>query len=397
MRAQYAVSIVVLTLLGLFLFYVLLSTPYERYCMLTGACDNDTNGGNGENGGTPPPGSIYATPIGWIGGTNGDKIGTTHTLNNIATSYLLKDVQVEFLSELSLSPNVIFFIPFAQWRQFDVTVSDPNKTESIEISLTLESEVGNPLVEVLFNNAVVESKDMAADESLTVSITNFEETNTVTLRCLFQGFAFFGSQTCNFQDITLVKKEYDDLVVDTQTLLLSSQEQTAPVMQMKFWVEETEGGGELEIRLNDALLYRGLAELGNNTIESNDVALSDSNTVEFRAARGVSYTITKADVELFSEVEPKDFKVINLPDSVAQQIRSSTDGARFILTVTNVQVDGIAYFTLFPAHITHPADVMEGSVFTDVEPDEIDSIANTIRIESPDAKFYASEFKIVPR
>ncbi len=389
MRAQYAVSIVVLTLLGLFLMYVLLSTPYERYCMLTGACDNDTDGGNG---GTPPPGSIYTTPVGWIGGTNGGKIGTTHTLNNIATSYILKDVQVEFLSELSLSSNIFV----SGVREFQVT-ADPNNTESVELLLNLESEVGSPLIEVYLNGVLAQQRDIGSGESLTVLMNNLAESNTITLRCAFQGWAFWEVHTCNFQDITVVKKEYEEQVVETQTLLLSSQEQTAPVMQMKFWVEETEGGGELEIRLNDALLYRGPAELGNNTIESNDVALSGSNTVEFRAAKGVSYTITKADVELFSEVEPKDFKVINLPDSVAQQIRGLTDGARFILTVTNVQVDGIAYFTLFPAHITHPADVMVGSVFTDVEPDEIDSIANTIRIESPDAKFYASEFRIVPR
>jgi hypothetical protein len=399
MRGQYAVTIIVLALLGLFIMYLLLSTPYERYCMLTGDCENDTNGGTngGIGGGTPVPGSIYTTSVGWIGGTDGDKIGSTHILNNIATSHLIRERQVDFLSELSLSPNVFFFFPFAQWRQFDVTVDDLNVTESIDVSFTLESEVWNPLVELLFNGAVVESRDMAADESLAVSITDFTETNTVTIRCSFQGFAFFGSQTCNFKDVLVLNKEYEDQVVDTQTVLLSSQEQTAPVIKMIFWVEEIEESGELEVYLNSALLYKGLPEAGNNTIESNDITLSDSNTVEFRAARGVGYTITKVDIELYSEIEPKDTKVINLPDNVANQIRASEDGVRFVLTVTDVQVDGLVYFTLFPAHITHPADVMEGSVFTDVEADEIDTIANTIRIESPDAKFYASEFKIVPR
>jgi hypothetical protein len=126
-----------------------------------------------------------------------------------------------------------------------------------------------------------------------------------------------------------------------------------------------------------------------------DPNLTSSSILTFQASEGGAYDITKIEFSFRSEVEPKQKKIINLPDNVAQQIRASDKDVRFVLTVTDVDIPGKVYFFIRPTAYVHPVSVAEGTIFAVVENDEIDSSSNTITISSPNAKFTASQFKII--
>lgn len=399
-KSQIAVFIIAISIIGMFIFYIVLVDPATRWEILFG--DSQTNGG--DNGGTTPGGSseFYSVNLNqYIGGTNGEQIGTTHVLNNIYSAHPLVLSTIDVPSDLVLRTSWGSFIAGAY--SFDIpSFINQNNSESIELDFTLSSTVGNPITQVKFNGNVLLERQMQLGENAHFSIptTQFGETNNLEIFCIYTGFplALWDSQTCSFEDITLERNYYLSTNSEISSVInLDEDEVGAGVMFVTFWVEESNPAGMFEIYLGDYKVYEGYPSIGNESFEVSGPNLTESSTLTFKATEGGTYRITKAEVVFRTEVEPRRFAVITLPDTVAQEIRASGKNVRFVMTVTDVVVDGWAYFKVFPAHVLHTEGVMEGSVFTDVPNSEIDESANTIRIEGPNSKFYVSQFRIIEK
>ena len=155
-KSQMAVFVIAIAVIGMFLFYIVLVDPATRWEMLFGDIppDNGTNGGSG-------PGSsseFYSTNLNqYIGRTNGEQIGTTHILNNIYSTHPLVLSTIETASSTSLTSSWLFSAP----HQIAVPeFINENNTESLELSFTLSSTIGNPIVKVVFNGNTLLERQM---------------------------------------------------------------------------------------------------------------------------------------------------------------------------------------------------------------------------------------------
>ena len=118
-------------------------------------------------------------------------------------------------------------------------------------------------------------------------------------------------------------------------------------------IGEVENTGDSTTRSFKEERGYSLARLPNTKIEVESIAemfapqekhYLDTFATEGRAkVEGGKYRITKVEVEFRTEVEPRLAAIINLPDNIAQDIRSSGKDLRFVLTVTEVVIDGWAY------------------------------------------------------
>ena len=397
-KSQMAVFVIAIAVISMFVMFVVLVDPFTRYEILYGPLpgENDTNGD------TPPAGEneFYSANLNqYIGGTSGEQIGSTHILQNIYVEHPLVLSTIETASSAEIPTNIWSAFVRSQHPIEIPEFINANNSESIELGFTLSSTIGNPRVRVWLNDVILSerSMDIGEESQLSIQTSQLGETNNIYIECVFTGWLWEG-QVCSISDISLERGFYLGTYSDNiETVNIDEDEKTAGVMAFTFWVEGREPGGMLEIYMNDGKIYEGYPAVGNESFEVKSPTLLDTNTFTFTATEGGTYRVTKVEIDFRTEIEPRQIAVINLPDSIAQEIRASGKDVRFVLTVTDVVIDGWVYFKVYPAHILHTEGVMEGSVFADVPNSEIDESANTIRIEGPNSKFYVSQFRIIEK
>lgn len=380
-----ALPLIIFSIIGAFILYLMWVTPSERLCFL-GYCD--------QVDGQPIPAEetpgIASFVVGFIGGASGDLL-STHILENIRVSRLPEDTKLFSDDKIILNSNFIV----SEKKKYTLNNFN-NASDHLFITYRLAESTGNPSIRAIINGEIYEDSLSGDTKEIIIPPTELLETNEVDLVCQYHGLSFWKSQSCTVREIEISARDYpvDNSIIEREFTIKGS-ENFAENAVITFLVNNAVNKGNLRISLNEEPVYNSNPETGEIVQIKEKFSPLQLNTIRFSAEKGASYEIDRVNVTLaagFIERQSETFTFKVSPSNLNKQ-------ARIFAEIKNTIIPGRIAFTLYPEFTTYQTlGIPEGFKGWVSIPTSIDGFTeeeNTIRIQSIDGRFEIGTLKIV--
>lgn len=318
-------------------------------------------------------------------------------------SYLISDLSVsypqtqEVLSTI-LSRTLVSNVLFSASQHYDLK-ADLNNTQKVRLSFVSKNIQGTPSIKVVLNNQEI-FHETASEKQLSIDVfkDQLKEDNALDIFCVWQGWAFWSGQSCELQNLTLTKYEYDERVpVQTMDFNVNEEDlENAYSAKLRFIIKNSNPNGYLKVYVNDDSVYSGKPESGSLITESLGISglnlRPGRNTITFEAGQGGEYSINDIILSLHAAntTEREATYSFQSPE-IIQQI---TDNIFISLNITEITLNGILSFNLKPAQVTYELSSPEiGLNSITINIDDIYS-TNTLRLFSPNGRFTISSLQV---
>lgn len=279
--------------------------------------------------------------VGYIGRATGNLI-KKHALGDFSLSYPAIADEVFNENQIKLETNLL------QKGGYTYEFKKTEKTEKLQIAMTVSDFAGNPNFYVKVNGIAKYSGKLKKGEEILVDVplNEISDKTEIKLECVFDSWIIWEVQSCTLSNFKVkevwYKKEQEK---QSASLALGSDEVKGGSIKLLFKVNES-AGENLIIKLNNVVLYQGKPEKGQIVFkEANTSAfgLGENNALNLEAEKGSQYSIEGLELDIY---EP----VTNSTRKESSFLVSSTDLAKarnfwLYLTMDEVIVDGTLEIT----------------------------------------------------
>lgn len=291
-KSQTAVPAVILTLMALLIWYLLWIPPQQRYELLFGIDETNT-----EVNEAPVDYSYFKANVGEIGQSEGTLLHTT-TVSDMRVSYSFVKMLLSSYEYTTLDATLFY--------NGNNNIKINGDYSLVELELNTGSIVGTPKIQVKLNGTVYYENELISNSKVSVkipfnTITSFGK--DVEILCKFNGNSIFNSQKCVFNSIKLYNYEYyEEKGNDSKTFYLNPTAAFAELIELNFNPTQFTEYDAI-ININGRKVFQGT--LNNLTkklsIDLADIPLNDNaNTITLQSTKGAEYYLSNFSMKFYS-------------------------------------------------------------------------------------------------
>ncbi|MDD5181858.1 MAG: hypothetical protein PHC66_01655 [Candidatus Nanoarchaeia archaeon] len=394
----YAVPLILLGFLGVFLLYIILVYPSERAKLLN--IDTD----NGEE--VSPLGE--GTEVLYSSGERfevGRAVGSevfSWKLNNAIVSHAAVPKTLDSTANRVMSATLVS----SDTESFSANNLNLANTKDVVVKLNIESIKGNPKIQIILNKTMIYEKAAAAGETnirIQPGLLD-EDSNPIYVKVLHQGAAFWSVQSVSFNSINIDQYYYDpENSISPQNVIISENNYRGSRVNLIFNVTSAVTDGELNIAIQKpgaakTVVWSGAPELGVATasFDIDQIGIGE-NIISFEAKKGGEYAIANTTLKFFAESQPPAIKTYSF-DIEASKLYSGR------VIMLGVKVDriiepGSLFFTVGASPLSYyfpSADIASGAwSYTQLDKGKLKELGNKIILDSVNGRFSISGLMII--
>ncbi len=369
-KAQYALPIILVSMIGLMLIYLIMVHPAERAELLPPVGIPEEDRLMEEVGGKK---SLFSS---------GEFVEIGHATGEIVFDYELEDAYVNYpikervLDSMQINPRTSILRSDSQTlliRNIDI-----ENTNDLSLRLNVTDLKGSQKIEVSINETIVFYENIEIGEmEITIPKNLLEEGNEVVLTFNHRGY-FWSRDYSNIQ-IDIVQAYYSaEKPTESKTIPLSRSNLVGSEIRLSFFPTEAIEEGELIVKINDRIIFSERIEENELIIISEKLYESGlrvgQNEIVFEADKGGVYNLTDIKLQFVAartpvsehvysfDIERKDLETwddivlgvrtnrIIQPGYISIQV--GVDGPTYYLSQEELVAGSWSYLTLEKHHLT---------------------------------------------
>jgi hypothetical protein len=378
-KSQAAVPIILLTMLGLILFYILWVAPEERERLLPNVTEEEEI-----------PGEVAREVGNFTIGMLVGKIGKGHLFENITLSYPSEQKSI-MIKTFTLSSNILS----SGVQVMKISIPDLENTKEIRLKFKLLEKVGSPRVKVEFEEETLFDKEIEVGELKEIRIgeEDLQAENEVRFVCQFSGWMFWQTQVCEL-NVEILHLYYRPLIkIEKRSFTLASEELHGNILKVSFEVGEAKTEGDLWIEINEQPIYVGKPSEGEYSyaagIEKLGLKLG-KNEVIFKVEKGGVYSLSNVEIAIYSEdfVPGEAIYDFDIPEDVY----FGNQTIKIYVRIAEIIRGGRIAIKIYPRGELYEQWANLGWNHFVIERDALELRKNTAKLYAPEGKFLISDF-----
>lgn len=174
---------------------------------------------------------------------------------------------------------------------------------SLSITFNMEDVKGVPSVNIVLNGETISAATAAKDAATAIEVSSeqLKDANTIKIECVFNSWNIFETQSCLLSDINITEINFekgDEVYI--KDVAITQDETNSGTAKISFTVENENTAGDLIIKVNDIIMFKGKPSESINIKEKGWDSLGlqvGANTITFEADRGGYYDISNVKFE----------------------------------------------------------------------------------------------------
>lgn len=395
----YAVPVILLGFLGLFLIYIILVYPSERAKLLTldDWKTDELKSPLGED-----TSIIYSSAETFeVGRSIGQEV-FSWKLSDVSVSHAAVPKTVDSISNRMMYATLVT----SDTHNFNANNLNLDNTKEVAIKMNIAEVKGNPKIQILLNKTLVYEKTAVPGEmtiKLQPGLLN-EAENPIHVRVKHQGAAIWSRQSINFDSINIEQYYYDPTnSVSSQTLIIPQNKYQGSRVIFEFNITNAVTDGELKINIQKpgsqkTTVWSGLTEPGiiSASVDISKIGVGD-NIIQFEADKGGAYTIAAPKIKFIAEAQPPATKVYSF-DIDRDDLYS---GGMFVLgiKVNRIIEPGSLFFKVGTSDVSYyfPSEELASGTwsYVPISTYKLKDLGNKITLDSVNGRFNIDGFMII--
>ena len=387
---SYAVPIILMATIALFLFYLIMLYPWERAELLMDETNESPLG----------PGTEILYSSGEVIEVGSSAAGTLSKfiMNDVFVSYPAVPVVVDSSATGGISAN-IFTSDTIVLRANNV---DTSNVKGLLLSLNITAVGGTPKLVVILNETTIyTSPAVVGAIDISISAEKLGINNPVYVKLYHTGW-FWEVQSIKLESVKLNRVEYQtNKISQSQIIPLTTSNYQGNTLKIVFTPSSANIDGALSININGKQVWSGRPVANAEATASINLDQSNikigENTIEFVAEKGGEYNLTKVSLQFASEAAPAAKKVysFNLEHDKLFAGRPIKVGVK----IDRVVDPGTLYVKVVPYDVAYyfsQAQLNPGVwVYANLDKSKLKELGNQLELNSLDGRFKVSGFMIV--
>lgn len=378
-KAQTAVPAVLLTVMGLILWYVLWIYPEQRYELLFGPQEEEVSQ-------TPVSNVFYSTTVGEIGMSSGELLDNQIT-SDLSVSYPVTRNAVKSFPSQILTSSLIA----SEHKTVDLSASN---ADAFNVEVDSSTVTGTPYLRITLNNTLIYDNQLLSDSITKLDIpgSSIESYgNVLRIACQFNGYEFWTTQQCGFDSINVYEYVYAPIdVMDDDVFYLTPTSENAELVELSFTPSKTTNH-PINLLLNGKVAYAGSLTEGEEvtlSLEGDEYNLGIDNNITLLALEGAEYELS--DISMLFYSVPSGSAAKYLVFDVSSEVLDDESFVTINFNLTGVVEPGDLVFEFVNSDATYVLSYEElviGSNSLEIFTSDLDENGNNLKLYSNTGRF----------
>ena len=396
----YAVPLILLGFLGMFLLYIILVYPSERAKLL----------------GTESETEIDVSPLGGdseVLYTSGEKIEVGRAIGQEVFTWRMNPAEVSHAAvpkTLDSTANRVMSgsLISSDTEAFSANNINIDNTKEVVVSLNIDSVKGNPNIQIILNKTLIYDKAAEKGEMkirIQSGLLN-SVSNPIYVKVTHQGPFFWSTQSVNFNSIKIDQYYYEPSnAVNSQKVILGENNYKGSRVNMVLNVTKAITDGDLTISIQKqggekTVVWSGAPEKGIITASFDISAIGlGENTISLEAEKGGEYAVASMTLKFFAESQPPAMKTYSF-DIEGEKLFS---GRQILLgvKVDRIIEPGELFFTVGASPLSYylPSGELASGTwsYAALDKGKLRELGNKIILDSISGRFSISGLMVILR